>query len=104
MIKFSRLFSENRHHEKLPGAFFTTKVSTLISVEGDKTLSRSLNDKIPYISVITCYRHYTKTFSLKLVLERRWLSHFPTKMTLVRARTLLSIRADKGGHYLVSGG
>ena len=29
--------------------FFTTKVSTLISVEGDEALSRSLNDKIPNI-------------------------------------------------------
>ena len=27
--------------------FFTTKVSTLISVEGGEALSRSLNDKIP---------------------------------------------------------
>ena len=29
--------------------FFTTKASSLISVEGDKALTRSLNDKIPYV-------------------------------------------------------
>ena len=36
---FSRLFSKNRHPEKLncPFFFFTTKVCTLISVEGGKT-------------------------------------------------------------------
>ena len=29
--------------------FFTTKVSTIISVEGGEALSRSLNDRIPNI-------------------------------------------------------
>ena len=44
---FSRLFSKNWHPGRL--IFFTTKVSTLISVEGGKVLSRSLNDKISNI-------------------------------------------------------
>ena len=43
-FKFSRLFSENRHSFILLS--FTTKVSTLISVEGGEALSRSLNNKI----------------------------------------------------------
>ena len=46
--------------------FLTSNVSTLISVEGGKVLSRSLNDKIPKIwclgsafiyKSITCFRH-----------------------------------------------
>ena len=49
IITFSRLLSKNRHPGKLPCTFLTTKVSTLIFVEGGKTLSRSLNDKIPNI-------------------------------------------------------
>ena len=32
--------------ESFTVVFFTTKVSTLISVEGDEALSRSVNDKI----------------------------------------------------------
>ena len=48
-FKFPRLFSKNRNAEKHHCPFFTTKVSSLISVEGGKTLSRSLNDKIPNI-------------------------------------------------------
>ena len=45
-LSFS-VFSRNRHPEKLHCTFFvTTKVSTLISIEGGKTLSRSLNNKI----------------------------------------------------------
>ena len=38
--------------------FFTTKASTLISVEGCKALSPSLNDKIPFKYLITFFRHY----------------------------------------------
>ena len=75
-FKFSRLFSKNRHPGKLHSAFFfTTKVSTLISVEGGEALSRSLINGI--------------IFALKLVVK--WHSHCPVKMTSVRARALVSI-------------
>ena len=37
--------------------FFTTKVSTLISVEGDEALSRSLNDKFRNI-LFSPQRHF----------------------------------------------
>ena len=40
-FKFPRLFSKNRHPGKLHCTFFTTKVGTLISVEGGEALSRS---------------------------------------------------------------
>ena len=50
-FKFSRLFSKNSL--KTPENFIvlssTTEVSTLISVEGVKAHSRSLNDEIPNI-------------------------------------------------------
>ena len=62
--------------------FFTTKVSTLISVEGGEALSRSLNDKIPNII-------FDNLLKLVVDLPRR-LPHFPAKMSLVRARALLS--------------
>ena len=55
---FSRLFSKNRQPGKLHCNFFTTKASTLISVEGCKAFSRSLNDKIPFKHLIICFRHY----------------------------------------------
>ena len=45
-FKFSRLFSKNRHPGNHHCTFFTTKVSSVISVERGKALSRSLNDKI----------------------------------------------------------
>ena len=63
--------------------FLKTKVSTLISVEGGKTLSRSLNDKIPKIWHLGSA---TTKFLLKLVVDWRQLPHFPAKMTLVGAR------------------
>ena len=68
--------------------FFTAKVSSLISVDGGKALSRSLNDKIPNIWYLV---FATTRFSPKLVSEWRRLPHFPAKMTLVDARALLSI-------------
>ena len=55
---FSRLFSKNRQPGKLHCNFFTTKAITLISVEGCKAFSRSLNDKIPFKHLIICFRHY----------------------------------------------
>lgn len=51
-FKFSPLFFKNKHPGKLHCTFFffTTKVRSLISVEGGYALSRStLNDKIPKI-------------------------------------------------------
>ena len=76
----SCLFSKNRHSGKLNCAFvlflffcfFTTKVSSLISVKGGKDLSRSHYDKIPNISVKTCLIicfHHFDILSLKLVVE-----------------------------------
>ena len=45
-FKFSRLFSKNKHPGKHPCTYFLAKkVSSLISVERRKALSRSLNDK-----------------------------------------------------------
>ena len=46
-FKFSRLFFKIYTPESFFVLFFTTKVSTLISVEGGEALSRSQNDKIP---------------------------------------------------------
>ena len=54
----ARLFSKNRQLGKLHCNFFTTKVSTLNSVEGCKALSRSLNDKIRFKHLIICFCHY----------------------------------------------
>ena len=49
--KFSRLLCKNRYPRQTVSLyfFFTTKVSTLISVEGGKTFPQSLNDKISNI-------------------------------------------------------
>ena len=48
-FKLSRLFSKREIPESCIVLFYTTKVSMLISVEGDGPLSQSLNDKISNI-------------------------------------------------------
>ena len=48
-IKFSRLSSRINNPESFTVLFFTTKVSSLISVEGGKALSRSLYNRISNI-------------------------------------------------------
>ena len=87
-LKFFRVLSKNRYPGMLQCTFFTRNICTVILIGGAQNLSRSLNDKTSNIWQIVSA---TTTFSLKLVVEWRWLPRFPTKMTLVHERAILSI-------------
>ena len=67
--------------------FFTRKLNTVIFIEEGQALSRFQNDKTSNIWELD---FVTTTLALKLVVEWRWLSSFPAKMTVVHARALLS--------------
>ena len=51
-FKFCHLFSKIDTPESFTVLFFTTKVSTLISIKGGQAPSRLLNDKISDMTVL----------------------------------------------------
>ena len=86
---FSRILKK-RQPWKLYFTFFSpeklTRLFLLMKVQPSPDRHRMI--KLP--TLITCSPP-TTTFSLKLVVERRRLSRFPAKMTLVRACALLGV-------------
>ena len=71
----------------LPYSFFTRKGTTYIIIDVGLTLSQSQNNKAFSDNFIMSL---LRTLSQNHVVEGRRLSRFPTKMTLVHARALLS--------------
>ena len=67
--------------------FFTWEISGVIFIGEGLALVRLQNDKTSKICVI-CPCHYDML--LKLVLEWRWLPHFPNKITFAHTQALLS--------------